>query len=184
MEQQPYLNNYEKPAKFQAVLVGATVIALLSGLPGVSIINCCCCAGIMLGGVSAVLFYKKKLDEHSILFFQSSDALILGILSGILGAVVTTILSTLIMLLIGPIESELFYEFFKRAIEQLEASGSVPEGAFDETIRQLEEALSQGVTFGSVLRELALSLIIYPIFSMIGSLITYGITSRRHTPQQ
>ncbi|MBP8976074.1 MAG: hypothetical protein KBG83_05090 [Bacteroidetes bacterium] len=179
MEQEPFYDEYEKPKKINSVLLGGLVIGLLSGLPVLSIVNCCCCAGVMAGGAVAVVLYKKELDRHQSFFFESSDALILGILSGIVGAVIGSVLSSLVLLIIGPVENEFLHSILVKLIANLESSGAVPPGAFDESLQQFEEAMSQGVTFGLFLRELVVSLIAYPIFSMVGSLLAYGIFNRK-----
>lgn len=179
VEQEPSYDFYEKPSKLNPILLGGLTIGIISGLPGLSLLNCCCCAGIMGGGAVAVLLYKKEISHHETLLFESSDALILGILSGIVGAVLATLLSSLVFLLVGPVEMEFLRSVITKLAEQLEESGSIPPGALDESLHQLEEALQEGITFGSFLRELAISLIVYPIFSMIGSLIMYGIIGRK-----
>lgn len=178
MDQDSHLPSFEKPSKWNSVLIGGIVIGAISGIPGLSLVNCCCCAGILAGGAIAVLLYKKELDAHGT-YFESSDALILGILSGIVGAFIATLLGLLVYLAVGPLETKLAHTFITRLIEQLESNGSIPPGSMDQYLQELEEALSHGLTLGKVLQDLALSLIVYPIFAMIGSLIMYGIGGRK-----
>ncbi|MCX7983887.1 MAG: hypothetical protein N3A63_03170 [Bacteroidetes bacterium] len=184
MEQTQYTNEYQKPSKVNAVLIGGLVIGAISGVPGLSFINCCCCAGIIAGGAVAVLLYKKEIQNRELFYFESSDALILGILSGIVGAFVSTFISVLVYLAIGPIDVELLLTLLRKLIDRMESSGALPPGTMDEYLQDIEESLSRGLTLGKVLQELVLSLIVYPIFAMIGSLLMYGVGGRREREEK
>jgi ammonia channel protein AmtB len=82
---------YEKPNKFQAVLFSGILIGLISGIPFIRFLNCCC-AGILVGGAVSVYLYRREFTEE-MPPMESSDALIVGIISGIIGALLTTMLS-------------------------------------------------------------------------------------------
>ena len=51
----------EKPGMLMPALYGGIIMAVISTVPGLSLINCLCCAGVLLGGFMAVFFYKKEL---------------------------------------------------------------------------------------------------------------------------
>jgi hypothetical protein len=174
---------HEKPHKQRAVLLGGLIIGAISGLPGLNLLNCCCCAGILFGGAMSVYLYRQEFtDEMPPL--ESSDALILGIISGIIGALVTSFLSTIIVLILGPVETEMVRGFMEKLIQKLEDRGTIPPGTFDEMSQQFENAMKEAGTIGGALRSLVYALILYPIFSMLGALIGFGILGKKKfTPQ-
>jgi hypothetical protein len=63
--------------------------------------------------------------------------------------------------------------------EKLENSGSLPPGTIDDLRDKLEQAMKEGGTIGGILRSLVYALILYPIFSMLGGLIGYGIFGKK-----
>ncbi len=191
----------DKPSKQRPVLFAGLVIGAISGVPGLNLINCCCCAGIIFGGALA---YYLNIQEYRGLAVpddpqfkvwigtipvdlriapEASDALILGILSGIVGALVATLIKVTIMLVLGPLEGELVRKLWEKLAAYVERQGSVPSGSFDQLKEQLEKSIEDSRRFGGILRELFFSLIIYPIFSMLGGLIGYGLFGRKSMTQ-
>jgi len=168
----------EKPKKFRAALIGGLAIGAISGIPGLSLINCCCCAGILLGGILALYLYRQEFtDEMPPL--ESSDALIIGIMAGIVGAVAATLIGTFLTLLFGSVEEQLVGGFLDRLLQKLEQRGGIPPEAFDELRDQLKRSFAEARTLGGILRGLVFALILYPIFSMLGALIGFGIWGRK-----
>ena len=110
---------------------------------------------------------------------ESSDALILGIISGIIGALLTTFLSAMIAVIIGPVETEMVRNIMEKIVQKLENQGVVPPGTFDDMGAQLEKALKEGATIGGILRSLVYALILYPIFSMLGGMIGFGLFGKK-----
>jgi hypothetical protein len=49
----------------------------------------------------------------------------------------------------------------------------------DDLRDKLEQAMKEGGTIGGILRSLVYALILYPIFSMLGGLIGYGIFGKK-----
>lgn len=171
----------EKPNKQRSALIGGLVIGAISGLPGLNLLNCCCCAGILTGGAVAVYLYKREFAEGTPPL-ESSDALILGILSGIIGAITTTILTSLVMFMFGPVESDLLKKTFEKLVSRLEQGGFVPAGTLERMQDEFERSLREARTFGGILRNLVFTLIIHPIFAMLGALIGYGLFGRKPNP--
>jgi len=169
---------FEKPSKQRAALLGGLIIGAVSGLPGLNLINCCCCAGILFGGAMSVYLYRQEFTAE-MPPLESSDALILGIISGIIGALITTFLSAMITLILGPVETELVRNFMEKLTQKLEDRGSVPPGTMDNLRDQFEKAMKESGTIGGILRSLVYSLIIYPIFSMLGGLIGFGFFGKK-----
>jgi hypothetical protein len=175
---------FEKPSKLRPALIGGLIVGAISGLPGLNLLNCCCCAGILLGGALAVYFYKQEFTDE-MPPMESSDALILGIVSGIIGALITTILSATITLVLGPVETQMMRNFMEKLMQKFEDRGSLPPGTMDNMRDQFEQAIKEGGTIGGVLRSLVYALILYPIFSMLGGLIGFGIFGKKKSkPQQ
>ena len=127
--------------------------------------------------MSVYLYRREFTDEMPPM--ESSDALILGIIAGIIGALVTTILSTMISLILGPVEIEMVRNFVEKFGEKLENSGSLPPGTMDDLREKLEVAMKESGKIGGILRSLVYALILYPIFSMLGGLIGYGIFGKK-----
>ena len=152
----------DKPGKFLPALYGGIIMGVISGVPGLSIVNCLCCAGIMLGGFMAVFFYKKELKEsHPPL--TNGDALGLGALSGVFGAVVASLL--------GALFSHLFGFGMGMGMERLHNMG-LSDQIPPETLKMIESLTSGGAIFGL---GLIVHLVLMPLFGLIGGLIGYSV---------
>jgi uncharacterized protein involved in cysteine biosynthesis len=160
----------EKTNKLRVSIISGSVIALVSSIPGLNLINCCCCAGIILGGVLAVYLYKQEHEEGAPPL-ESSDGLILGVTSGVISAFVTTILNVLIMALFGDIAAE----FIRSFIDQLLEMANVPPETAEQLQSQMDASMAEAKTFLGVMKELLLNLLIHPLFAMLGGLIGYSI---------
>jgi len=153
----------EKPAKFLPALYGGIIMGVISGVPGLSIVNCLCCAGIMLGGFMAVFFYKKELKEsHPPL--TNGDALALGALSGVIGAVVATLL--------GALFSALFGFGMGMGMERLRNMGAFSNQIPPETLKLIQSFTTGGALLGI---GFVIHLVIMPLFGLIGGLIGYSV---------
>ncbi|MGD0037815.1 MAG: hypothetical protein ABSC53_11045 [Bacteroidota bacterium] len=168
----------EKPNKLRSAILGGLIIGAISGIPGLNLLNCCCCAGILLGGAMSVYLYRQEF-KNEMPPMESSDALILGIVAGIIGALITTCLSAIITLILGPVETQMMRNFMEKLTQKLENNGSVPSGTLDNMRDQFEQSLKESGTIGGILRSLVYALILYPIFSMLGGLIGYGILGKK-----
>ncbi|MGD0590814.1 MAG: hypothetical protein ABSA44_08455 [Bacteroidota bacterium] len=168
----------EKPSKLRAAVLGGLIVGTISGLPGLNFLNCCCCAGILFGGAMAVYLYRQEFTNE-MPPMESSDALVLGIMAGIIGALITTFLSAMVSLILGPVETEMVRNFLDKFGQKFENSGSLPPGTMDDLRDKLELAMKEGRTIGGILRSLVYALILYPIFSMLGGLIGFGIFGKK-----
>ena len=171
----------EKPSKQRPILLAGLVIAAVSGLPGLSLVNCCCCAGIIFGGAFATYLYQKEFrPEH--LPIESSDALIVGLLAGLVGAAGATILSTLIAFATGPIESEFILNIMEKVLDRLVESGSIPSSVADDVMQQIEDSTENSLTFGGMIAGFFFNVVIFPIFGMLGGLVGYGLFRPKNPP--
>jgi hypothetical protein len=169
---------FEKPNKIRPAILGGVLIGTISGLPGLNLINCCCCAGVMLGGMLAVYLYRQEFTS-GMPPMESSDALILGIIAGIAGALVGTILGSVILLIFGPLEAKLLRQAWERLVVRLEQGGGMPPGSVEDLRAKMDQSMEEAKSIGGILRSLIFSLILYPIFSMLGGLIGYGFFGRK-----
>ncbi len=174
---------FEKPSKLRSAILGGFVIGAISGIPGLNLLNCCCCAGILFGGAISIYLYRKEFTNE-MPPMESSDALILGIIAGIIGAMITTIISAMITLILGPVEIEMMRSFMEKLVQKLEDRGSIPQGTIDNMRDQFEQAMKEEGTIGGILRSLVYALILYPIFSMLGGLIGFGIFGKKKSTIQ
>jgi hypothetical protein len=165
------MNN--RPDKLLPALYGGIIIGVISAVPFLNWINCCCCAGVMLGGFLSVLFYKNDLAPSAML--TNGDALQLGALAGLFGAVIGTGVNALFLSVLGNLSGESLAELL-RGFEDV-----IPPKAFDG----LEEGILQADRIGpvAVLWSFITSLVIDPLFGLIGGLIGYAVFKPKQPPQ-
>ena len=172
----------EKPSKIRIALISGAVIGVVSALPGLNLINCCCCAGILLGGMLSVYLYKQEFTE-GMPPMESSDAVILGIVSGVVGAFSMTILDVLIASLFGDLSAELARSVMERLLEIMEEQGTVPAELIEQLRSEMEKSFAESQSFWAIISNLFVSLIVYPIFAMLGGLLGYSIwRPKRQSP--
>jgi len=168
----------EKPNKLRAALLGGLIIGIITGLPAISFLNkCCCCGGVMLCGLISLYLYKQEFNDE-MAPLESSDALILGIIAGLTGALIGTIVGIFSSLIFGPVDKKIAI----RLLNWVEEQGTLPPDSLnqaDEMINQLQKSIDEGLKLRDILSELLFGLILYPIFSMIGGLIGYGIFGKK-----
>jgi uncharacterized membrane protein len=172
----------EKPSKQRSVILGGFIIGGLWGIPFINLINCCCCAGILLGGVLTAYLYREEFIE-GMPPFESSDALIVGLLAGIVGAVVATFIGNVIHLLFGPVGAEVAKQIIEKVIQRLEEQGAIPGGVYDKMLEDLEREIQKPLTLYEVMKDLLFAVIILPLFGMLGGLLGYAIFGKKKTAQ-
>lgn len=151
----------EKPSMLMPALYGGIIMAVISAVPGLNLINCLCCAGVMFGGFMAVYFYKKELTPE-MPPLQSSDGLQLGALAGVFGGVIGAILTVLITQAMGNIGGEFMLQFMERFRD------SMPPESWDE----MEQSIKEG---GLSILQIITSLVVSIIFGLLGGLIGYAV---------
>ncbi len=152
----------QKPSIVLPALYGGIVIAAISAIPGLNLLNCLCCAGVLLGGALSVFFYKKDLVGPDQAVLTSSTAIQLGALAGVFGAILGTAITAAIFALFGNVSREFVAQILERYREQF------PPEAFDQAMRSLE-------TGGLTVLTLVVSLIIDTLFGLLGGLIGFAI---------
>jgi len=172
----------EKPNKLRIALICGAVIGVVSAIPGLSLINCCCCAGVWLGGVLAMYLYKQEFTE-GMPPLESSDALMLGLMAGVVGAFVATLVNVLILVTFGPVEAELVRSISGKVLDRMSEQGSLPPDMVETLKDQIEQSIKDSGRMSSIFGGLFITLIIYPIFTILGALLGYSIFRRKMPPQ-
>lgn len=172
----------EKPNKFRIALISGAVIGVVAAIPGLSLINCCCCAGVWLGGVLAMYLYKQQFTE-GMPPLESSDALMLGLMAGVIGAFVTTCINVLIFVTFGPVEAELVRSIIGKVLDRMAEQGSVPSDMVETLKGQFEQSVKEAGRMSSIFGGLFITLIVYPIFAILGALLGYAIFRPKTPPQ-
>ncbi len=156
----------EKASKLLPSLYGGVIIGVIAGLPFLGLLNCFCCAGVMLGGLMSVFFYKNDLTS-TMPPLTSNDSLQLGLLAGVFGAVFGTLIHGMILAAFGDITTGTLLHIL-RGLE-----GRIP----PEALEQIENSMSHSAGLGmlSLVTTFFVSLILYPLFGLIGGLIGYSL---------
>ncbi len=158
-----------KPGKFIPALYGGIVMAIISTVPFLSLLNCLCCAGILLGGVLAVFFYKNNFTPDTPPF-TAGDCMGVGALAGMVGAVVGTFLSAIFISMFGNVMGEFILDIIRNMnIEMPEEYRKMLEDSVNMTVSPMMMAMR---LFGSML--------LYTIFGLLGGLIGYGVYKPKH----
>ena len=159
-----------KPPKFLASLYGGIVIATISTIPGLNLINCLCCAGIILGGLFSVFYYGRQLTAE-MPPLTAGDGILLGALSGVIAAFLSLILHLLVYALFGNIAERMIYELVRSI---LDFTNTPPEAVemFEEMFR---DALQRGFTPFVIFLRLVQDLFLFTLFGLLGGLIGYAI---------
>jgi len=157
----------EKPSKLLPAIYGGIIIGCISAIPVLNFVNCLCCAGVMFGGFMAVFLYKKDLPPAGP-ELTNSDALQLGALAGLFGALVGTVLNVILLVLIGNVAGEAMQGMLLNIL-----GDKLP----PEALQQMEESFAHSAELGlmSTLISFGTSLIIDPLFGLLGGLIGFNI---------
>ena len=167
------MNNNVSINRLRPVIISFLVMTLISIAPIINFINLFFCAGIMLGGVVGVIYFNKQLRQvNSALKFN--DAVLIGLLSGFLSAVVVSGFNiiTLMYSSVNPINEslKLLGDFAK----------NLPPEANNQ-IRMLSEEFNKfGYSPTLAIFTFISNMIIYPLFGVIGALITATILNNRN----
>jgi hypothetical protein len=153
-----------KPDRLIPALYGGLVIAGISAIPGLNLINVCCCAGILLGGFLAVFFYKQELTPDMDPL-TSNDCVRLGALTGVIAAVAGTAVSVLVMLVFGNIAIEMMMKIVHRMNVELPANVE----------QMINQGMAERMSFLGMVFSLFLNLVIDVLFATLGGLIGWSV---------
>ncbi len=145
-------------------LYGGLIIAGISAIPGLNLINVCCCAGILSGGFLAVFFYKQELTPEMDPL-TSNDCVRLGAFAGVIAAIAGTMISMAVMLIFGNIALEMMMKIVHRMNVEL-----------PENVEQMiQQGMEEKISFFGMVLSLFMNLIIDVLFSTLGGLIGWSV---------
>jgi hypothetical protein len=136
--------------RLQPALLGGVLIGVLAALP---VVNCCCCLWMIAGGVLAAYLRQQSLPYQ----LAAAEGALVGLMAGVVGAVISMLLSIPIQMTLGPI----MQGWMQRMVE---GNPDLPP--------EFRDALGRsGFGAGSWVISLLFSLIIYPLFALVGGLL-------------
>lgn len=166
------MNNDIKLNRLRPVIIGFLVMTFISITPFLNFVNLFFCSGVILGGAAgAGTFIKQIKSSNSELYYR--DAVFIGLLSGILSAVVVSGFNVI----------SIMYSDLNPINESLKMLGdfakNIPPDA-DAQIRKLSDEFNiYGFSPTLAVFTFISNLFIYPLFGIIGSLITATIFNNR-----
>ena len=151
-------------SKLKPSLIGGSSLAVASALPYLEYANVCCCALAIGGGVLAAYLYMKDAEPSA--QAPLGQGFLLGGLTGLFGAVISTLIS---------IPLSLVRSTDDRSQEVLDALGSadLPPEVIDMIVSFTSGGMA-ALVFGFLF-----SLVLFPIFAGIGSLIGVAIFNKK-----
>jgi hypothetical protein len=153
------------PSKLQPALLGGAFIGVLSSLPFLSYLNACCCLWVVVGGLVAAWVLQQNQPRA----ITTADGVLVGLLAGVFGALIGAV----VQVVLSPVQRNLdlyLFDSFGRMM------GDVPP-MVDEIIEQRRSG--PAVSLVGIVGSLVVSLIIWPIFAMLGGLLGAAIFARK-----
>jgi len=155
---------------YQSVVLGGIVAALTDALPLLNLINCFCCLGIAAGGAVAVFYYQRYLPPDGPML-STPLAVQMGLTAGIVGALAAFVLHYMMYQIMGNWQ----VEWILNTIENLD---DVPP-LWEEMYEELQKEEYQTFAGWAILIR---SLILFPIFTLSGALISRRVLLKRRRP--
>ena len=150
--------------RVQPALWGGVFIGVLSALPLINLGNCCCCLWVLLGGGLAAYLRQQGLPYQ----IAAAEGALVGLMAGVVGALVNTVLSIPLQLAIGPFQEQLM----ERILSQ---NPDMPP--------ELRDAFGRATSrSGAWIIGLLATLIIYPLFALLGGLLGAAIFKKNLPP--
>ena len=154
----------EKPDDFQAMLIGAGLVFVISIIPFIGLTFCCCIPQI-LGSLLAVYWYTNKYK----ITISPGKGIILGILTCLLGGIASYIVGIILMKLgINPMESAMqaFAEAMANWVEQQAGAAEA-----EKVREEFAKAMSGEKTAVQIVIDLISVIAFYAIGGLIGGAI-------------
>jgi hypothetical protein len=150
-------------SKLKPVLIGGTVMGVLSALPLINAGNICCCLWVVCGG--AVAAYMLQQDQPTPI--TPGDGALVGLLAGLFGTLVTVVLSIPFNLMMMPMQQQF--------LERMRRDGQMPPG-FEEFATSFTFGIIGTLFFG------LLMLMASVVFATLGGLLGAAIFKKPVQP--
>jgi spore germination protein GerM len=163
----------QQPSKFTPIIISTSIIVVISLFPIVNLINLLCCGGVLIGVFAGTAYYNSKLKQAGQII-QYKDGAAIGLLSGIVSALFIVAGTTLMNMIVNqnPIP-----ELFKL----IDSNGlSLPPEAEKFLQKISDEYSKKGFSITMTLITLISDILIYPLFGMLGGLLSVSILSKRN----
>ena len=155
-----------KQDTYLAILLGGLLAALTDSLPVLNLINCLCCLGIISGGILPIYLLSKKLEGRD--YFTTPEVIHIGLSAGLAGAVLAFVLQYIVYLIYGNWQ----VQWLTQALESMEELPPL----WQDLYHELQKPEYQGFAGAAILIR---NLIMFPIFTLLGSFLMNKILIRR-----
>lgn len=161
----------ERPSIVIPALIGGLFLGVTSALPILNFVNCACCALVIGGGILASFLYLRDYPPQ----FQAAtygDAAVLGALTGVFGGIIWAMVSvplSFLKLQLGGMAD------LRKLREQLQ-NPDIPPPVREIILRMMEGG---ALSFGVILFQLGVDLIVSVIFAIIGAIIGFALFQKR-----
>ena len=150
--------------RHQPALLGGLFIGVLSSAPLVSIGNLCCCLWVVVGGLLTVYLQQQNRETP----IETSEAVLGGLIAGLIGAALSGLVSYALLTWTGTLWQD-------QARAAIESSPDIP-----PQVRDFVMNLMTGK--GVVLLQMAVTVPVYAIFSMLGALLGVAFFKKKTPP--
>jgi hypothetical protein len=150
--------------RLQPALWAGVFIGVLSALPLVNLGNCCCCLWVLAGGALAAYLRQQGLPYQ----IAAAEGALVGLMAGVVGAIINTVLSIPLQMAVGPFQQQLM----ERIMSQNPDMPPELRDAFGRATMQS----------GAWVIGLLVTLIIYPVFALLGGLLGAAIFKKNLPP--
>jgi hypothetical protein len=83
----------------------------------------------------------------------------------------------------GPVEAELVKSMIGKVLDRLSEQGSMPSDMVETLKEQIEQSIKDAGRASNIFGGLFITLIVYPIFAILGALLGYAIFRPKTPPQ-
>jgi len=149
----------------QAAIIGGLVSTLTDVVPLLNLVNCFCCVGIASGGAVALLYLRAQGVDR---IFTLPELIMIGLYTGIAGAFIDFAFQYLVFQILGNWQ----IEWIRNVMEGMEEIPPVWEDLYEQLQSPEMEAFA-----GAAI--LVRSLLLFPVFTFIGTVVTNQIVQKK-----
>ena len=167
----------DQPSKFTPIIISTAIICIISLFPFLNLINIFCCAGVLVGVFAGCAYYNTKLKQAESVI-QYKDGAAIGLLSGLVSALIIVAVTTLLSMISNqnPVP-----EIFK----MIDSQGIKLPPEIEQFLQKIsEEYRKNGFSVTLTIITLVTDLMVYPMFGVIGGLLSVIILGRRKNAEQ